>query len=235
MRIILTFMLLAACAMGRADTLGVYASVGYWAFDYDGDVLTDVSLDDDFDITKNGSLMADVSFEHPIPMLPNVRLAYSGLDDSSTGVLTRGFNFEGTPFTIGQAVSSELDLTHIDTTLYYELVDLGFDLDLGVTGRFLNGKLSVNGVSEDLTTVVPMVFAHTRIYLPFSGTYLGAVANVGSAIVDYQLKVGWATENFIFPEFGIEAGYRNFDIDDDDDVDLNVDTDGAFISLVAHF
>ncbi|MFT6038757.1 MAG: hypothetical protein ACI9TP_001549, partial [Candidatus Azotimanducaceae bacterium] len=60
----------------------------------------------------------------------------------------------------------------------------------------------------------------------------------GNQIADYAVKVGWETENFILPEFGIEAGYRSFSIDADaDDLDVNVDTqvDGVFLNLTGHF
>ena len=53
-----------------------------------------------------------------------------------------------------------------------------------------------------------------------------------------KIKVGWETENFILPEFGIAIGYRSLSIDGDaSDIDLQTDVtiDGAFITLTGHF
>ena len=87
-----------------------------------------------------------------------------------------------------------------------------------------------------------MLYAHGKFGLPFSGMYLGAEANAisysGNRVLDYALKVGWETENFILPEFGIEAGYRRFGIEGDEgDIDVGVDVavDGFFINLTGHF
>ncbi|MCB1647772.1 MAG: hypothetical protein KDI36_20095, partial [Pseudomonadales bacterium] len=90
--------------------------------------------------------------------------------------------------------------------------------------------------------VLPMLYGRARFNLPFTGTWVGGDINYvgysGNQIADYALKIGWETENFIFPEFGIEGGYRKFSIEvdeDDADVDVNTDIDGIFINLTAHF
>ena len=222
----------------QADVIGIHGGIGYWAYDFNGDAISDISLDDDFNITSDNGGHVYVALEHPIPLLPNVRVAYTSMSDSSTSALTTGFAFKGVPFLLGQTVNTEIDLTHTDFTFYYEIVDIGFDLDLGVTGRLMSGEVSVDAVKENVKVVLPMAYANAKFGLPFSGLYIGGLVNAGSHVVDYQLKVGWETENFIFPEFGAEVGYRRFSVDageGDFDVSVDVDTDGVFLNLTAHF
>ena len=222
----------------HADVIGVHGGIGFWAYDFSGDAISDISLENDFNITSDNGGHAYLALEHPIPFLPNVKVAYTSMSDSSTNALTTGFAFKGVPFLLGQTVNTEIDLTHTDFTLYYEIVDLGFDLDLGITGRLMRGEVSVDAIKEGVKVVLPMAYASARFGLPFSGLYIGGLVNAGSDIVDYQLKVGWETENFIFPEFGVEVGYRSFSVDSgekDFDVNMDVDTDGVFLNLTAHF
>ncbi len=89
---------------------------------------------------------------------------------------------------------------------------------------------------------LPLVYARGKFGLPFTGTYLGANVNAisysGNSVTDFALTIGWETENFILPEFGIEGGYRRLAVDGDaDDIDVNVDVDvdGFFVNLTAHF
>lgn len=235
---LIVMLILFPFSAAQADVIGIYAGIGYWAYDLGGDAISDISLDDDFNISSANGVHIYLALEHPIPLLPNVKFAYTSISDRSTSALTTGFAFKGVPFLLGQSVDTEIDLTHMDITLYYELVDIGFDLDLGVTGRLMSGEVSIGPIRENVNVVVPMAYAHAKVGFLFTGLYVGGLINAGSDIVDYQLKIGWETENFIFPEFGIEVGYRSFSVDaneGDFDVDMDVVTDGIFLNLTAHF
>ena len=132
-----------------------------------------------------------------------------------------------------------MDLSHTDLTLYYELIDVGMDLDLGLTARYLEGEVELNNVRESAEVLLPMIYLRGKFNLPFTGTYIGGQVNAasysGDSILDGDVKVGWQTENFIFPEFGVEAGYRQFSIDADESVLIDLEMDGVFVNLTAHF
>lgn len=238
-------MLLAFMFIGlssKADVMGVYGGVGYWKSDFGGDVISDVDVDDDLNISSDNGAHIFVGFEHPVPLLPNIKIARTNIKDSGTGTLDSTFVFQGQTFTVNQSVDTSVDLSHTDFTFYYELVDIGMDVDVGVTGRWFDGEVRVDQASEDLDVVLPMLYARGKFYLPFSGLYVGGdahgVSYSGNRVTDLAVKVGWQTESFIFPEFGIEGGYRKLTLEgdeDDTDVDVNVDIDGVFINLTAHF
>lgn len=226
----------------QADVIGAYIGVGYWNSSFGGDVVTDVDVEDELDISGDNGAQIYAGLEHPIPLLPNIRVARTNLEDSGTGTLSSTFVYQGETFTTSQTVATRVDLTHTDVTLYYEIIDIGMDVDVGLTGRWLDGEVAIDNAQENVEGVLPMVYVRGKFYLPMSGLYVGgdinAISYSESSVSDYSLRVGWETESFLFPEFGIEGGYRRFNIDaDEEDIDVNVDVDidGFFINLTAHF
>ncbi len=240
--LIFTAFLLVSSLPAEADFIGLYIGGGYWNGDFSGDVIDDVSVDGELNISGDSSNYLYAHIEHPLPLIPNIRVARTSIDDSGVGTLNTNFTYEGVNFNAGQVVRTDIDLTHTDFTLYYEVIDVGMDLDVGLTARYLDGQVDIDGVKETADTVLPMLYLRGKVGLPFTGTYFGgdinAVSYSGNTLMDYSLAVGWETENFILPEFGIEAGYRRFSLDvDEDDADINIDmdVDGIFVNLTAHF
>src|SRR5690554_3837508 len=117
-----------------------------------------------------------VQFDHPVPVIPNIRVSSTALDFS--GNKNENFTFLGKPFTGN--LETEVDLSHTDATLYYRLldgitsfiplVDLRAELDLTV--RQFNGEFSVTesttGTTKsiDLSAPLPMGYAGLRVGLP---------------------------------------------------------------------
>jgi outer membrane protein len=231
--------LLSVGTHANADTIGLHLGGGYWDTGFSGNVIAGVDLDDELDVNDAGSVYLYAHVEHPLPFIPNLRIARTKIEESGSGTLANNFSFEGVNFIPGQAVRSSIDMSHTDFTLYYELIDTGADFDVGITARYLEGEVTLNNISESAEAILPMLYLRGKLNLPFTGTYIGGQANVisvsGDSMVDADLKVGWQTENFIFPEFGIEAGYRTFDVDVDESLLIDLEMDGVFLNLTAHF
>ena len=234
------FLLMTAFA-AKADFVGIHGGAGYWDSQMGGTILADgISLEDDLNIAGNSSNHVWFALEHPVPLLPNIRIAATQLEDSGDGTISQDFVFLGTNYTVSQQVYTEIDLTHADVTLYYEIIDIGMDLDIGVTARWIDAKLTIEDFTESADVVIPMIYARAKVGLPFSGGYIAGDVNTakyrGNGLTDYTVKVGWETENFIFPEFGIEVGYRDFSLKaDDSDLYFDINVEGAFLNLTAHF
>jgi len=234
--------LLGAGVSAQADFLWVYAGAGYWNTNYSGSLIANVSVEDELNIRSGSSSYLYVAFEHPLPLVPNIKVARTGIQDNGNGTLARDFTFGGTTYSSSEPVVTDIELTNTDVTLYYEVVDLGMDLDIGLTGRFFQGGVSLNGTRQDINGFLPMIYGRARFGLPFTGTWVGGDINYmgfsGNQIADYAVRVGWETENLILPEIGIEGGYRRFSLDANaDDLDVNIDTqvDGFFVNLTGHF
>lgn len=240
--------LLAAIALAipmtaQADVIGVTAGASSWQQEWDGQVQSgsdSIDLQNDFGYDDDSGNVLFVALEHPLPVLPNIRLQNTGVEISATNDISRDINFEGTTYTASETVNSETDLSHTDVTFYYELLDNWVSLDLGMTARIFDGSVTVNGSSSgstefDVDFTLPMLFAAARFDLPLSGLYanaeLNAISVSGDSVTDTKFGLGYE----IGP-FGLELGYRSFDIEYEDDSEMvDVTVDGYFLGAVLDF
>ncbi|WP_067665406.1 TIGR04219 family outer membrane beta-barrel protein [Ferrimonas marina] len=239
----------------QADFLGIYAGAGYFSGDASGILGRDaIDLEQELGFKDSeGGYQAYVAFEHPIPLIPNIKVATLSYDNGGRGELSRDVSFGGVTIPKGSITDTSLDYRHNDITLYYELWDTGFDLDLGLTARQFDVTSEIRynegiqdwvagTVDETLDEWVPLVYGAARVDLPLTGLYVAAeVQGIGysdSSFLDYQAKLGW-TLGLVALDLGVEAGYRSItiDVDEDDVGDLtsNVDISGWFINGVVHF
>ncbi len=129
--------------MAQADLLfTVDAGASMWNAEASGDV------DDDVDVGKDGLNLDSennnvlfVSFEHPVPVIPNVKIKKTDLD--LTGEGKTNYTFLNQSFT-GET-DSQFDLSHTDLTLYWgvPLPIPFFDINFGLTARQFDGIVSV--------------------------------------------------------------------------------------------
>jgi outer membrane protein len=226
-----------------ADVIGLGANVSYWHSDLSGtaskgsdrvDVENDLELDNDSNINLSAAL------EHPIPLLPNVRLNYTAIEQSGRGEIGSD-SFDGIP--AGVPVDSSLDIDQIDLTLYYELLDNWVNLDGGLTVRSLDGELTIKDPTALQTTlsrtevqaVFPMVYAAARFDLPFTGVSAGVEGNGisfdGDSVFDINVY-----GQYDVSVLRLRAGYRQMNIDYEDGNDtLDVEIGGPFISAGVDF
>lgn len=229
-----------------ADTIGFELGANSWQQNFSGDVSSgligstvDVEADLGYSDETNNVFYALI--EHPVPVIPNIRIQQTDLDLSSNGTATVPFQFGGINFT--GDVSSDIDLSHTDLTLYYELLDNWVSLDVGITVRSINdGSIEITEVntgqteSFDADVVLPMLYVAARVDLPLSGLFVAADVNGVSvddnSLFDYRARIGYETSIGL----GLEAGFRSFELDYDDDGDTaDLTIDGAYAGLFYHF
>ena len=191
-----------AASVTQADIIGASAGAYYWKQSWDGDVQSgpdsiDTKKDLGYDEDNGNSIY--VALEHPVPVLPNIRLQRTDIEISESNQLSRNFTFEGDTYTVADTVDSTTDLTHTDATFYYELLDNWVNLDLGLTVRMFDGevRLATTGRegSIELDAPVPMLYANARFNLPLTGLYAQAVGNVIS--VSFVFVVSYCFSLFI--------------------------------------
>lgn len=243
-----TFISTATCTLtAHADTVfGVYAGAYSWKADYSGDINdTDADqtadLEDELGLSDESNSVFYIAIEHPVPVLPNVRVQHTALDSSSNGRLTSDFTFDDVDFTASEAIQTDLDFTHTDLTLYYEVLDNWVNLDLGLTARVFDGEIRIEGAGEvaqvDIDATIPMLYVATQFDLPLTGLSAGVGGNAigysGSTLLDLN---GYVQYEFPFG-LGLRGGYRTFtlDLDDVDDIDSNLTLDGYYAALTFHF
>ena len=247
-KIVLSMALLGACAM--ADMIGGELNIGYYehnpsgTIEYQGD---SIDLKDDFKWKKESDVFAKLYIEHPIPLLPNIKLGYSSFGHSGSGILNKNIKFSNQTYNTTSKIDSTFDLDMYDLTLYYELVDVGLDLDLGVNVKYIDGSVSAKGVggtppkpineSTSFSVPVPMVYAKARVPIPATDIALRVEGNYvsysGNQFYDFEAGVRYSFALGV----GLEGGYKSMKLKLDDVDDLTLDTtfSGAYAKLVWDF
>jgi outer membrane protein len=237
-------------AIASADFIGFRIGASAWNQNYEGTVQSgpdtlDVENVLGLDSETNNSFY--VAFEHPVPLIPNVKLARTEMDTEEENTISEGFIFDDTPFSANSLVRTVSDLSHTDLTLYYEVLDNWVSLDLGITvrqfdeGISLSYRLQEDGLSvsasEKIDDVLPMLYAAAKFDLPFTGLYAGgdvnAVSYDGDSLFDYKINIGYETSL----GFGAEVGFRSFELDYEDSRTEKADitVDGGYASIFYHF
>ncbi len=226
-----------------ADLLGFRLGAYNWQADLEGDVRSGserVNIERDLGFDDDNFTVFYAALEHPLPLLPNIAVARTDLDASARGRPGKTFDFDGTVFTPLDQVSTDLDLSHTDVTLYYELLDNVVSLDLGLTVRRFDEGVTLAAAGRratlELDETLPMLYVAARVDLPFSGLYAGVDANAvrysDNRLVDYRAHVGYITSFGL----GLELGLRSFDLSyDDSDDEADITIEGAYGSLLFRF
>lgn len=232
--------LLPASAM--ADTIGLYVGAGQWDHGVSGGFRDNGTVN----IESSALNMPDnregyfyVNIEHPVPLIPNIRLASTDLiHNGSNGTVNATF---GGATINASNVTSIFDFTHTDITLYYELLDNVVSFDVGITARQLDGQIylsdGTNTGQVSLDEVVPMVYGKVAIDLPLTGLAIvgeGNFLSIGDAdVTDLTVKVTYETDFLL----GVEAGVRTFSLtlDNVDTITSDLEFDGPFVGLFLHF
>jgi len=221
----------------HADTLSFSAGAGIWntsatgSFQKTGDP-TAVDVKDDlfWGDESQGYLFA--TLEHPVPIIPNVKLIITQIDQSGNG--QANFTFDGVNYSGN--VNNNFSIQTTDLIGYYEILDNVVSLDIGLNIRNLKVDYTINSTTINTTTTdsvnqtIPMLYALVGGSpipdLIISGE-LSYVSYAGSTISDFTAKVAYTTSFFV----GFEGGYRKqtYKFDDVSGTDADLGFDGIFV------
>jgi len=235
--------------VAHADFVGLYVGGGTWQQDFSG-TLTDedsgdqVNMESTLGLKDNNGMTFYAALEHPVPFLPNIRIESIDLQDTVTvDASDTAFDFGGVSIAQDEAFTSDIDLSHLEYTMYYEILDNWVNLDLGISVKhFGNQVLISNNTTNtaeviDMSAYIPMVYAWGQFDLPFTGLSAGVGGSMveysGSSLRDLKAQLSYETDL----GFGLELGYRQFGLDLDDVDGLTTDTqfDGAYLNVTFHF
>ncbi|WP_462181404.1 TIGR04219 family outer membrane beta-barrel protein [Pseudoalteromonas gelatinilytica] len=236
----------------QADTLlGLYLGVDGWQSDNSGSFAQDGNLQSfKFDDETFTSYYA--ALEHPVPLVPNLKLKYTELELNGDTTLDETFSFGGSDYVVGTQVGTVSDLSHIDYILYYEIFDNDLlSIDLGVNAKQFDGEIVVTGTSQDggpsttervdFSGFVPLVYGRAEVGLPLTGLsvfFEGSLLAIDdSKVQDYQMGVAYALLDNLAIDMDIKAGYRSMtlELDDIDDIYTDLDASGPFAGIQIHF
>ena len=226
-----------------ADFIGFAVGAAYWNPDPSGDVsYKNLGSNDFSDDLKLGDSRENVIWavlEHPVPVLPNVKLVKTSLGlQGRDGTLKADFadvtaNVPG--------IDTDLNLDQIDAILYYEILDNWVNLDLGLNIKVIDGSVKVAGhgqsSKEDITAAIPLLYGNARFELPFSSFSAGLEASLLSvndnSVTDMTATVGYESDIGL----GVLVGLRRQSIvlKDTGDVELDFTVSGPFAAVYYDF
>ncbi len=244
MKKLLSALILSLTSFGAsADFIGFAVGAAYWNPTPAGDIsYRDYSSNDFKDDLNLGDAKENVLWavlEHPLPMLPNVKLVRTSLGlDGDDGTLQAAFGnvSSGLP-----GVDSSITLDQTDLMLYYEVLDNWVTLDLGIDVKLIDGSAQVSRQSastrESVSVTIPLLYGNAMVELPFTGFFAGLEAAIlsleGNSVSDVTARVGYESNIGL----GAMAGLRrqSFKLEDANDVDLDLTVSGPFVAVYYHF
>jgi len=256
MKKILTATALAA-VLPQANALPLvdfYAGGYYWDQTYSGELKdsnTEVDLADDLNLDNVGNNVFYAAFEHPIPLIPNIKIKQTTMTtEGDDGSLDVSFNLGGTTLTGSTDAMAEADFSHTDFTLYWGLPLPLVTVDFGLTARQFDGSMKLESNNQtaeaDLNVVVPMLYGKVGLDIPLTGLSVGADVNYigmqGSGITDYDVNLTYVLPLIPLLDVGITGGYRSFNLDidpedfggSDDDLSAQATVAGPYLGLSLH-
>ena len=236
----------------QADTLlGLYLGVDGWQSDNSGSFAQDGNLQS-FNFEDETFTSYFAALEHPVPLVPNIKLKYTELELNGSTMLDESFSFGGSDYVVGTQVGTVSDLSHVDYILYYEIFDNDLvSIDLGVNAKQFDGDIVVTGTSQDggpsttervdFSGFVPLVYGRAEVGLPFTGLsvfFEGSLLAIDdSKVQDYQAGIAYALLDNLAIDLDVKAGYRSMtlELDDIDDIYTDLDASGPFAGIQIHF
>ena len=237
----------------QADALGIYLGGQIWDNQASG-TFGDASSQIDFNLEDETPSSFFIAFEHPLPLIPNARIASTSLETQGMTTLGDDFDFDDETFLKGADVNANFDVSYVDYTLYYELFDNDLlSFDFGITARDFDGDVTVStqatssaGVVAQsdtiaVTDIVPMLYVATTVGLPLTGLNLYAQGNFLSiddhTLYDYEIGVSYELVDNFAIDINLNAGYRSvkLDLEDLNNLYTNIEFDGAFVGTTIHF
>jgi len=231
----------------HADTLSVSAGAGIWntsptgSFQKKGDP-TAVNVKDNLFWSDETQGYFYATLEHPVPIIPNVKIMATNIDQSGSGNTT--FVFDGQAYSGN--VTNDFAIKTVDLIAYYEILDNVVSLDIGLNVRSLKVDYTITGTepitntsvtkADSISQTIPMLYALVGASpipdLIISGE-LSYVSYAGSTISDFTAKIAYTTSFFV----GVEAGYRKqqYTFSDVSSTDADLSFDGVFAGAYVKF
>ena len=224
-----------------ADTiLGFYAGANYWNYNMSGNInsIDNVTGKIDIDFSNDSSTVFYAALEHPIPFLPNIKLQQNSIQSNEIIQLSNITDFPGQTFD----VNSDLDFSHTDIMLYYELLDNWINFDFGLSFKNFDGSTSfiaqdVLNEQSQFNVWIPLLYAKGKFDLPFTGfsaaVTLEALSFDDNKVTDMAAAISYESDS----GFGAEAGYRNLTIDLQSigSIKSDISMDGFYLGVNFHF
>jgi outer membrane protein len=186
-----------------------------------------------------------VAIEHPIPLVPNFKLAHSSIGWHGEHLLTQTYRLNEQLYSVASQLQTDVDQALIDSVIYYEVLDNSLvSLDIGLNVRYQDVSFAVADQASDdhsnrsLQQVLPMAYLNVAVGVPLMG--IGAYIETHySAHNNYDLELAATYQLFESPLIDIDllGGIKRSEVNwtGEDAIVADYKTDGLFLGLEASF
>ncbi|WP_119395407.1 TIGR04219 family outer membrane beta-barrel protein [Salinibius halmophilus] len=227
---------------------------------------SDSNIGDTFNLESDLGLEGQTGFyvfgslEHPIPVLPNVRLHHKSQVLSGEKELTEQVDFLGETIPASK-VQTTLDLSHTDATIFWGIPFLPVvDIEFGLNARVFNlgieadlpkelNDQQVDDISASQMLPLPMLYLAGDATIPVVGLNLGGEFKTifieENNITEYNIYGRYYAPlpTNLLVKVGVEAGWRQFNMtisdsllgQDTSDLQSDITIGGAYVGLTARF
>ena len=191
--------LLAITTQSQANPITLDFGTDLWINNGSGSLAVNGSrlTVDDTDISSN----IWVRIEHPIPLLPNLRLSQSDMDHAVAEITT--------------ANTTNMDTSYGDALAYYQILDNDIELDIGVGVKRFFGKIETTASGPtpdsgfyDVDNTLAIAYARGAMTIPLTVVQVSVALQQGKsgddAISDANLMFRYISEYNV----GVGIGYR---------------------------
>jgi outer membrane protein len=216
---------------------------GYVSYKPVSDIRDRIDVKNDARLGDETKPWAKLKLEHPIPVIPNIKLAYMPMKFDGSGNVSRTIRWGGNEYDLNAGFNLSVKLDRVDTTLYYNFpfiktatagkldVEFGLNVRTIMFDARLSGTTTGGGrVSESASITLPVPIGHLAAEIrPISLVSLvGELNYIGyknNAYYDYVAGLRLNSPVRIPLKPFVEVGYRHekLKIDERDvKADLNI-------------
>ncbi|NPA12621.1 MAG: TIGR04219 family outer membrane beta-barrel protein [Aquificae bacterium] len=202
---------------------------------YEGDK---IDVDDDLNMGTENSFFLRAKLEHPIPLLPNIKLQYTKMRFEGDGTVSKDYKFGFITITASDRVKSKLELDHYDVVLFYNLPFINatqvFDAEVGLNVRIIDFYVWVRDETRNqedeksLVVPIPMLHGALTTKLPLIPVSLlveaSGIAYQGNHYYDIAGEIRYKPFRNLVADLFIGVGYKyeKIKIDDVDDTSADI-------------
>lgn len=157
-----------------------------------------------------------LSFEHPFPLLPNISLSRTNIENESTKTIEQTFLLNNRHFAVASTLHANVRVQQNDYVVFYEVFDNHtLELDTGVnfkqhqvTAQVIESKTSYTAIAK-AEHLKPALYAAGRVNLPLLGYSFYGKANIDEKEnYDYDVGFGYQVPMLTFAKTEILFGYK---------------------------
>ncbi len=229
----------AATSASAATLVGFKVGGDFWDAETEGTFAQKGQTQQDFKYNSDWQGSLWVAVEHPIPLIPNVKIRENRLDADGKATLGGDWVFNGNTFGTGE-ITASVDLSNTDFILYYEILDNDLvSVDLGAAYKKMHGSYRVSDAGHpeqrNIDKGIVMASGYAEVGIPGLGLYGFADVMLGldeSSVYDCSAGLGWAFDGVVL-DTKLRVGYRefNFDVNGFERITANNQFKGAFAGV----